>query len=169
MPSEVFKARTDLPATMMRDIGRLVVRYAFLEQYMQNVIYMLLGVSQGVGRMAVREPGRLSDKLELVIDLVAAKRFTLPDEVDIKALREGILDTMDTLGVRRRRQHGTHCRPSAHAQHSCPQSERDGKRRAQRNNFAIERRAGSCGVRDPAQFHSPLTVASVAVASGRIV
>jgi hypothetical protein len=57
---------------MVREIGR-VIRFAYLEQYLQHIIYMLRGTPAGIGRVAVRESGRLVDRLELVLDLVAAK------------------------------------------------------------------------------------------------
>jgi hypothetical protein len=94
MPDNGIKARFDLPANMARDIGRLIIRYAYLEQYIQAVIYMVMGVDAGTGRLAVREPGRLTDKLALLLDLVAAKGLKWPD-IDMKELREIIEDVMD--------------------------------------------------------------------------
>jgi hypothetical protein len=92
--AHLHKASFDLPAAMSRDIGRLIIRYAYLEQYLQNVIYMVLGVEAGIGRLAVREPGRLTDKLDLLRDLIAAKKLDEPD-VDFKELRDAIEDAMD--------------------------------------------------------------------------
>lgn len=92
--AHLHKAQFDLPATILRDVGRVIVRYAYLEQYLQHVIYMVLGVSAGVGRIAVREPGRLTDKLDLLRDLIAAKALKEPD-VDFKELRAAIEDAMD--------------------------------------------------------------------------
>jgi hypothetical protein len=94
MPQTVFKATFDLPATMARDVGRLIVRYAYLEQYLQHVIYMVLGISAGTGRIVVREQGRLTERLDMLLDLIAAKNLTPPDE-DFKQLREAIEDAME--------------------------------------------------------------------------
>lgn len=91
---DAFKARTDLPASMLRDIGRLIVLYAHAEQYLQGIIYMLVGVDAGIGRLAVREPGRLTDRLDFLLDLMAAKKLQPPD-VDYKLLRKAIEGAMD--------------------------------------------------------------------------
>jgi hypothetical protein len=93
--AQMFRAQFDLTASMSRDIGRLIVRYAYLEQYLQSTIYMVIGVEAGIGRLAVREPGRLTDKLDLLLDLMAARKLQLPDDLNIKEVREAIDDTMD--------------------------------------------------------------------------
>jgi hypothetical protein len=93
--ASVFKAEFDLPASMLRDIGRLIVRYAYLEQYLQNTIYMVIGVHPGIGRLAVREPGRLTDKLDMLLDLMAARNLKCPEGFNIKEVREAIDDIMD--------------------------------------------------------------------------
>ena len=95
MAEQMFKAQFDLTASMSRDIGRLIVRYAYLEQYLQNTIYMVLGLEPGMGRLAVREPGRLTEKLDLLLDIMAAKHLRCPDDFDVKEVREAMDDTMD--------------------------------------------------------------------------
>lgn len=90
-------ARYDLPATVCRDIGRIITRWAYVEHYLQNIVYMLIGVSQAIGRLAVREP-RATDRLDLIRDLIAAKGLTEPD-VDYKALRLAMEDIEDLRNV----------------------------------------------------------------------
>jgi hypothetical protein len=92
-----FSARFDLPSLMSRDIGRLIVRFAYLEQYLQHVIYMLAGTSAGIGRLAIRDPSLL-DKVELLLDLIAAKGLRNPP-VDFKELKKAIHDVQDMRNV----------------------------------------------------------------------
>jgi len=80
----------DLPAPMCRDIGRLMVRFAYVENYLQGIVYLLVGCDQGIGRLAIREP-RATDRLELILDLIAAKNLTQPD-IDFKTLRKALTD-----------------------------------------------------------------------------
>ena len=56
------------PATLCREIGRIITRWAYLENYIQRTVWMVLGVSEEECRLAVREP-RLRDRLELISDL----------------------------------------------------------------------------------------------------
>ena len=92
----MFEASFDLPATMVRERGRVIVRFAYLERYLQHIIYMLLETSAGIGRLAVREPNRLVDRLDLVLDIIAAKKLTIPKlDVELKILREAIEDAAD--------------------------------------------------------------------------
>src|SRR4051812_48071742 len=92
---EIFNARVDLPASMLRDIGRLIVRYAYIEQGLQAIIYKLVDVEPGIGRLAVREPGRLIDRFDLAIDLMAAMKLALPPNFDPKVIREAMDDLAD--------------------------------------------------------------------------
>ena len=78
---------------MCRSIGRLVVRYAYMESYMQGIVYMLADVDGRVGRLIVRE-ARSTDRLDLILDLVALKELKVP-EIDFKQLREAIEDAED--------------------------------------------------------------------------
>lgn len=75
---------------MCREIGRLIVRYAYVESYLQGIVYLLVGCNQGIGRLAIREP-RARDRLELIRDLIAAKGLTQPN-ADFKALSKAIED-----------------------------------------------------------------------------
>ena len=83
-------AQYDLPASMCREIGRLLVRFAYVENYLQGIVYMLIGCDQGIGRLAVREP-RATERLDLIRDLIAAKKLKEPD-LDFKSLRNALDD-----------------------------------------------------------------------------
>jgi len=68
-------ASYELPALFNREIGRIVVRWAYLEHYLQNLCFMLLRLSQVEGRLAVRSP-RASDRLDMIDDLVFLNKLS---------------------------------------------------------------------------------------------
>jgi hypothetical protein len=80
----------DLPAPMCRDIGRLMVKFAYVENYLQGIVYLLVGCDQGTGRLAIREP-RAAERLDLILDLIAAQNLTQPD-VNFKDLRKALVE-----------------------------------------------------------------------------
>jgi len=65
----------DLPASLSREIGRVIVRWAYFENHMQSMIYAVafLGAKNGgaLGRLAIREmkAGERADLLENVADV----------------------------------------------------------------------------------------------------
>ncbi len=92
-----FKARYDLPATVCRDIGRIITRWAYVERYLQGIVYMLAGVSAPIGRLAMREPNALQ-RLDLVLDLLAARGLKAPS-IDVKTLRGAMEDAQDMRNI----------------------------------------------------------------------
>jgi hypothetical protein len=72
-------ARFDLPASLSREIGRIVVRWAYLEFVVQQIIWNLAQVTFPVGRLAVREP-RLEDRIVLVRHLAELRGINLPEK-----------------------------------------------------------------------------------------
>lgn len=103
------KARYDLPKEMSAGIGRIVTRWSYAEFNLQNLIYELTGVSDAVGRIALREP-RLTDRLTMVLDLLEADDVELSGELlnEYKAIfrQAGELSSFRDLCV-----HGTWSRP----------------------------------------------------------
>jgi hypothetical protein len=73
----------DLPAALLREIGRVIVRYANLEHRLNDVIYLLVDVDPKRGRLAVREP-RATDRLEIIRDLVELTQMRIT--VDLKSV-----------------------------------------------------------------------------------
>jgi hypothetical protein len=69
---EEVRVVRDLPASLTREIGRVMVHYAHLEYRMSAITANLLGVSRTEGRMALREP-RLKEWLALLVQLMRAK------------------------------------------------------------------------------------------------
>ena len=69
------KTRFDLPAPITREIGRIIVRWAYYERYIQTIIWAITldGYENGaaLGRVAIREtkPEEQLDLLERVAEL----------------------------------------------------------------------------------------------------
>jgi hypothetical protein len=74
------RARYDLPMAMCAGIGKIITRWSYAEDCVQNLIYILLGVSDVAGRVAVREP-RLTDRLSMVLDLLEVDDVYLPGDL----------------------------------------------------------------------------------------
>lgn len=74
------KARYDLPKEMSAGIGRVITRWSYAEENVQNLLYEMLYVSDAVGRIAIREP-RITDRLDMIIDLLAAEEIKLSPEL----------------------------------------------------------------------------------------
>lgn len=58
-----------LPASYSREIGRIIVRWAYVEHYVQDMVWQMLDLGSAAGRIAVREP-RLTDRLEMLCELI---------------------------------------------------------------------------------------------------
>lgn len=68
----------DLPAGMSREIGRVIVRWAYFEGSIQDLVRQVLGLSDPVGRIAIREP-KASERLEMLRDLVQLRGASWDD------------------------------------------------------------------------------------------
>jgi hypothetical protein len=73
-------ARYDIPHSLYREIGRIVVRWAYFEHCVQDMVWQAMQVSHSVGRIAVREP-RVTDRLEMLRDLVKLRKATWNDQL----------------------------------------------------------------------------------------
>jgi hypothetical protein len=81
-------ARGDLPATLTREIGRIVVHWANFEYeyFVQTMVWQAMQVNEQVGRLAVRE-ARVADRLELLRDLIQLRNGSW-DEPLFKSILE---------------------------------------------------------------------------------
>jgi hypothetical protein len=50
------RIRHDLPASMAKTIGKIITKFAYLEYEMSQVAWILVGVDERIGRLAVIEP-----------------------------------------------------------------------------------------------------------------
>ena len=88
-------ARYDLPPSLSREIGRIIVHWAHFEHLVQDMVWQSIPVSQAVGRTAVREPA-VTDRLEMLRDLVKLRDVQWDDE-----LFNSILDRAKLMVARR--------------------------------------------------------------------
>jgi hypothetical protein len=68
-----------IPVTIAREIGRIMVAWASFEYSVQSLVWRLAGVSEMVGRLAVREP-RIGDRLALFRDLAELRGIVVDEE-----------------------------------------------------------------------------------------
>ncbi len=83
------QARYDIPAALAREIGRFIVTWAYFEQYVQTIIWHTMQLQHAEGRIAVREPGRLTDRLDMLRDLAEFQNMKI-DFVLLKEIRAGV-------------------------------------------------------------------------------
>ena len=79
---------SSLPASLLREIGRVIVGFARLEE-LSNALYVLLQIHRVEGRIAIREP-RAPDRLDLIRELLQLRG--IETRTDFKALRKALED-----------------------------------------------------------------------------
>jgi hypothetical protein len=88
-------ATHDLPPSLCREIGRIIVYWAYFEHGVQDMVWQTMQISQQVGRIAVREP-RVTDRLEMLRDLVKLRKAEWDDD-----LFKSILERAKLITARR--------------------------------------------------------------------
>jgi hypothetical protein len=71
----------ELPASLDREIGRVIVAWACFEWHITQAAHLLVGVGPQTGRLAIREP-RVTDRISMVKDLV--EHLKVPVNFDFK-------------------------------------------------------------------------------------
>ena len=74
----------DLPASLQREIGKVVTRHAVVELKLNRIVYTLLGIDAVSGRISVREP-RTTDRLDMIADLLKITKIKV--QADLPAIR----------------------------------------------------------------------------------
>jgi len=69
-----------LPASMSREIGRIIVHWAYFEQCVQQMNWQTLDITPAAGRLALREP-RVENRLEMLHDLVKLREGEWDDKL----------------------------------------------------------------------------------------
>lgn len=82
------KMHYKLPAHINTGIGKIAVRWSFLEASLQTTIWNLAQVTHPFGRVAIRQP-RLDDRLAMIEDLAMMRGIEL-NESEISKLRAAI-------------------------------------------------------------------------------
>ena len=73
------------PPAVSREIGKIIVRFAYFEKCVLEMVWQALGLSEAAGRIAVREP-RITERLDMLRDAVGLRR-SLGDEELFKSIR----------------------------------------------------------------------------------
>jgi hypothetical protein len=69
----------EVPATISREIGRIIVRWSYFEHYIQGIIWLLVGVDKTIGSFSVREP-RVTERIYMIRDLASLRSIKLREE-----------------------------------------------------------------------------------------
>lgn len=88
----------DLPSDYLTALGRVVVRWSFVERQLMNIVYLLLGVSKKHGRVAVREPraDECMSMIQQLMQLENVKVSSVDLDITSKVLAK-LKSTRDTL------------------------------------------------------------------------
>jgi hypothetical protein len=76
----------ELPASLQREIGKVVTRHAVLELKLSRIVYTLLGIDAVSGRISVREP-RTTDRLDMIADLLKINKIKVHPNLNIRHRR----------------------------------------------------------------------------------
>jgi hypothetical protein len=76
----------EVPASISREIGRIIVRWAYFEYFIQKVVWLLVDVDQTIGSYSVREP-RITDRIDMIQDLASLRSIKLKEEEWFQAYR----------------------------------------------------------------------------------
>jgi hypothetical protein len=70
-----------LPASLDREIGRVIVAWACFEWHLTQATHLLIGVGPQTGQLAIREP-RVADRINMIRELV--EHLKVPITFDFK-------------------------------------------------------------------------------------
>ena len=84
-----------LPASMNREVGAILTRWAYLEQHLLRTCYLLLGVTMEQGRLAVQQV-KAHEQPNRIGELAALRKIKV-DEGQLKSMA----DRMEEIGVLR--------------------------------------------------------------------
>src|SRR5262245_11329914 len=107
-------ARIDLLASLCREIGRIITRWAYLENAIQHTLRTLLGLSEEEGRLALQK-ARPNEQLDVIADVAHPYRLKV-DTPAFRRMKAKIEKTTDQKsdGIRHL---VTRCRPPSGGGH----------------------------------------------------
>lgn len=90
--------RHDVPPSLCRDIGRVMVRWAYFENLLRKLVWEIVGVDEKVGRLVIKTP-RIKDTLDLLRDIASLKGIEINAEIftKVKSISNDISGKRDTL------------------------------------------------------------------------
>jgi hypothetical protein len=80
----VAPAEYKLPQSFHRQIGHIIVRWAYFEQCVRRLVWDVLGVDDKTGRIAVRD-ARIDDRIEMIGDIAHLRKIKI-DSAALKSL-----------------------------------------------------------------------------------
>jgi hypothetical protein len=95
----IAPAQYVLPASFSREIGRIMVHWAYFEHVIRHIAWDIIGVDHSMGRIAIRDP-RIDDHLDMLVDIAYLKKLSL-DATRIGTLKKkasGVQRWRDVLG-----------------------------------------------------------------------
>lgn len=81
----VAPAEYKLPQSFHRQIGHIIVRWAYLEHVTRRLLWDVLGVDEKIGRIATRDP-RIDDRIEMIGDVAFLRKIKI-DPAIVKSLK----------------------------------------------------------------------------------
>jgi hypothetical protein len=81
----VAPAEYNLPQSFHRQIGHITVRWAYFEHCVRRLVWDVLGVSDKIGRIALRDP-RIDDRIEMIGDIAYLRNIKI-DPATLKSLK----------------------------------------------------------------------------------
>jgi hypothetical protein len=80
------RANYALSPSISREVGRIIVRFAYFEQCVQEMVVQALGLSEAAGRISVRDPG-VTDRLDMLRDVIGLRHGAWDEEL-FKSIRQ---------------------------------------------------------------------------------
>lgn len=95
----IAAAEYDLPASLSREIGRIIVRWAHFEYAVRRIIWDMMGVNPKLGRIGVRDP-RMDGRFDMILDIAHLKKITVDSALikDLSTKAAEVLRWRDLLG-----------------------------------------------------------------------
>lgn len=88
-PIKMYPIRKRLPQQYNSAIGRIIMKWALLDQHLRDLTYLLLETGRKRGRIAIRQP-RTSEYVTMIKDLMLL--LDINSSVDLGKLKKGLED-----------------------------------------------------------------------------
>jgi hypothetical protein len=76
----VASAEYDLPLSFHKEIGRIMVRWAYFEQTIRRLAWDALGVDDRLGRISVRDP-RIDSRIEMIGEIAFLRNIKIDPQI----------------------------------------------------------------------------------------
>ena len=76
----MVKMTFTLPDDYSLEIGRIITKWAYLENYLQRCVHLMMGVDDVVGRVALKET-RVPERVKLIEEIAYLRGFSLEKKI----------------------------------------------------------------------------------------